>query len=96
MYCWIESKCVTIFYNVDGKRFQQKLTIDEIGSEKANNAIMKLAQFVAKNGDGESYNGGGKGSTTQRLINMMNSFKEAVNDVKFMPLLSEIDKWMEL
>lgn len=89
IYCWIESKSLTLFYDDNGKRVQKKVDISQIGNNNQDISqwLAKIASFMADRQDVEV--------KTRQLIHMLTAFKEAVTDSDFMPQLIEIDKWIE-
>jgi hypothetical protein len=87
VYCWIESKSLTLFYEDNGKRVQEKIAIDEIGSSRVNETLKRIVQFMNTNEDIKD--------RTRNLHQMLIAFKDAINDTEFMPQLCEIDKWIE-
>ena len=87
MYCWIESKCLTLFFDENGRKVQKKIDINQIGSENINEWLLKIVCFMNTEEDIHQ--------KVNQLHQMLISFKEAVNDSEFMPQLLEIDKWIE-
>ncbi|CAG2122883.1 unnamed protein product, partial [Medioppia subpectinata] len=87
LYCWIESKCLTLFYEDNGKRVQKKIDINEIGNQDINQLLLKVVHFMNIDGEVEE--------KAKQLHQMLIIFKEAVNDLEFMPQLLDIDKWIE-
>ncbi len=87
VYCWIESKSLTLFYEDNGKRVQEKIAIDQIGSSRVNETLKRIVQFMNTNED--------INDRTKNLHQMLIAFKDAINDTEFMPQLCEIDKWIE-
>lgn len=88
IYCWIESKCLTLFFEENGKRVQKKLDLNEIGSKNINEWLEKIVRFMNINKEDIE-------EKVNHLNQMLITFKEAVNDSQFMPHLLEIDKWIE-
>ena len=87
IYCWIESKSLTLFFEENGKRVQKKVEINEIGNENITDWLEKIAGFMADEEDIIA--------KTRDLQLMLMAFKEAATDSEFMPQLIEIDKWIE-
>ena len=89
LYCWIESKCLTFFFDENGRKVQKKIDINQIGSENINEWLLKIVGFMDTNGEEDIK------EKVHHLHQMLIAFKEAVNDSEFMPQLLEIDKWIE-
>jgi len=87
MYCWIESKCVTIFYDEHGERKQIKIPLERIGSQSTEAHLRNLAFCMKDHPDVDIQ--------TKQLHQMLMRFKVALNDSDFMPHLLDLDKWIE-
>jgi len=87
IYCWIESKTLTLFFDENGRKVQKKIDINEIGTENINEWLLKIVRLMNTDEDTQQ--------KVNQLHQMLVSFKEAVNDSEFMPQLLEIDKWIE-
>lgn len=87
LYCWMENKHFTVFYNSNGKKVQEKVAFDHLGSSQADQLLFRLAGFME--------NRSGIDVTVKSLQKMMRAFKVALTDDEFMSQLNVIDKWIE-
>lgn len=76
-----------MFFEDNGKRVQHKIDIDQIDSPIVYETLLRIVQCMNTNDNIQV--------KAKSLHQMLIAFKEALNDMEFMPQLCEIDKWIE-
>ncbi|KAI2808511.1 hypothetical protein BLOT_006456 [Blomia tropicalis] len=87
-YSWINAKNLVIFYEMDGRRVNQKFMIDQYDQQCVRDALTIVAS--QKENDPLSLE-----ERVEQFINMLRMYQESLNDKDFCPDLLEIDKFIE-